>query len=136
MEYYASLPSERKRFITAWTPVVLSVTQGFAAYPDVAFAQHIPYFFQCFISLLRVPISYDQQLVLQRIFERVGELYKIPTIAPIWENKGRGGSLSEIAYTDTQILCDYKKGNDFNEKDDNRDVEDLDGLDIKLEKQQ
>jgi hypothetical protein len=85
MEYYASLPIDRKRFIIAWTPVILSITEGFSEYPLDAFVRHIPYFYNCFTSLLRVPISFEQQISLQRIFERVGTSYKIGMDVPVWE---------------------------------------------------
>jgi hypothetical protein len=94
MEYYCNLPAERKRFVAAWAPVVLLVTQGFVSFPDESFTRHIPYFYKCFTSLLKIPISAEQQQCLQHIFERVGGIYEVSVEAPGWEMTH--GSLSDI----------------------------------------
>jgi hypothetical protein len=66
--------SEQQNLIAAWTPVVETILNGFSQFPKDHFEDHIPYFYNLYVKLLK----YGFGVHLVGIFDRIGSLYHIP----------------------------------------------------------
>lgn len=77
MEMYAALDFDqnKEKVISTWTPVIVSVLQNYAKFPDKEFNANADDFFQLSLNLLEKDVSLEVRIAVKHILHRVGQLY-------------------------------------------------------------
>ncbi|KAG5359292.1 Protein transport protein [Yarrowia sp. E02] len=77
MEMYAALDFDqnKEKVISTWTPVIVSVLQNYARFPDDEFNANAEDFFKLSLNLLEKDVSLEVRVAVKHILHRVGQLY-------------------------------------------------------------
>lgn len=77
MEMYAALDFDqnKEKVISTWTPVIVSVLQNYARFPDSEFNANAEDFFKLSLNLLEKDVSLEVRVAVKHILHRVGQLY-------------------------------------------------------------
>ena len=78
--HYNSLePESKKRNVTAWRPVVVTILNALADFDDEQFKSHMPRFYEQILNLLLQEVTPDVRLVLYSLLMRAGVLFGLVT---------------------------------------------------------
>ena len=68
--YNALDPLSQTRNISAWTPVVAQVLQGFTSFPDAAFEKYLPQLYPMAVEVMSRDMAADVRVSVQVVFKR------------------------------------------------------------------